>query len=158
MPNHRGGVRCPILQDEHIQWSVRREVSCILDIIIESLHCKPNEVFQSPTYTMYLSVVFQKSLEVKLDLPSSWCTMNHVIITMKNVWESVQSGVKSLELSDNMVDLVYVDVVAFNLLLTHWFGRACWGQKCQWIHPTQRGLYSQCHTWCLQYIQVLRIN
>ena len=71
MPNHRGGVRCPILQDEHIQWSVRREVSCILDIIIESLHCKPNEVFQSPTYTMYLSVVFQKSLEVKLDLPSS---------------------------------------------------------------------------------------
>jgi hypothetical protein len=37
-----------------------------------------------------------------------------------------------------MVDVAYVDEVGFNLHLTRWFGRACHGQICQRIHPTQR--------------------
>ena len=45
---------------------------------------------------------------------------------------------KFLEFSGNMAIVVYVDEVGFNLHLARWFGRACHGQKCQWIHPTQR--------------------
>ena len=36
-----------------------------------------------------------------------------------------------LELSDNMIDYVYVDEVGFNLHLTCQFGRACHGQRCE---------------------------
>ena len=38
-----------------------------------------------------------------------------------------------------MVDFVYVDEVGFNLHLTHRFGRAHQGQRCQQPRPTQRG-------------------
>jgi hypothetical protein len=38
-----------------------------------------------------------------------------------------------------MANDVYMDEVGFNLHLTHRFDRACQGQRCQQIHPTQRG-------------------
>ena len=58
------------------------------------------------------------------------------------------------------------------LHLTHQFGRACRGQRCQRIRPTQRRQnfifggrswscrihYTQCHTWCMQYRQVFEIH
>ena len=47
VPKHRGGVCYPILQDEHIQWSVER-LHADPNITIESLHRQLNEVFQSP--------------------------------------------------------------------------------------------------------------
>ena len=42
-----------------------------------------------------LSIVFQKPFKVKLDIPSSWCAINKMILTMKNALESVWRGVKS---------------------------------------------------------------
>ena len=41
------------------------------------------------SYALYLSVVFQKAFEVKLELPSSWCPINQMIIVMKNVLDIV---------------------------------------------------------------------
>ena len=38
VPKHEGGVRYPILRDEHIQWLIKR-LHVNLDITIESLHC-----------------------------------------------------------------------------------------------------------------------
>ena len=38
-----------------------------------------------------------------------------------------------------MVGDVYMDEAGFNLHFTHQFGRARQGQRCQRIHPTQRG-------------------
>jgi hypothetical protein len=44
---HKGGVRYPILKDEHIQWLVQR-LHVDPNIIVESLHCQLNEAFQFP--------------------------------------------------------------------------------------------------------------
>ena len=43
-----------------------------------------------------------------------------------------------LKLSSHMVDVVYVDEVGFNLHLTCRFEWTCWGQRYQWICPTQK--------------------
>jgi hypothetical protein len=43
-----------------------------------------------------------------------------------------------IELNGSVVDVVYMNEVGFILHLTHQFGRACRGQSCQRIHPTQR--------------------
>jgi hypothetical protein len=52
--------------------------------------------------------------------------------------ERIEWCQKFLELSGNMVDIVYVDEVGFYLHLTQRFGRARQGQRCQRICPTQR--------------------
>ena len=68
MPKHKGNVHYSILKDEHIQWLVQR-LHVDPNIIVETLHCQLNEAFNSQA--QYLSVVYQRPFEVKLDLPSS---------------------------------------------------------------------------------------
>jgi hypothetical protein len=86
VPNHRGNVCYLILQDEHIHWWVEWLV-VDPNVTVESLHRQLNDIFQF--HVLYLSLVFQKSFRDMLDLPSSWCAMNQIIITMKNVLESI---------------------------------------------------------------------
>ncbi len=73
LPKDRGGVHYPILQDEHIQWLVER-LEVDPNITVESIHRGWMKIFNS--HAMYLSLVFHKPFEVKLDLPSSWCDVD----------------------------------------------------------------------------------
>ena len=52
--------------------------------------------------------------------------------------EHIEWCQKFLELSGNMVDIVYMDEVGFNLHFIRQFGRARPGQRCHPICPTQR--------------------
>ena len=68
MPKSRDGVCYPVLQDEYIQWLLEK-LHANPDITLESLHHELNEAFSF--HALYLSIVFQKLLEVKQEIYSS---------------------------------------------------------------------------------------
>ena len=89
---------------------------------------------------MYLSIIFQKPLEIKLELPPSWCV---VVTKWLNNEERLRERIKwcqmFLKLNSSMANVVYMDEVGFYLHLARRFERVRWGLRYQWICPTQRG-------------------
>ena len=134
---YRSSVHSPILQDEHIQWLVERLDANLVDITVESFHHQLNEAFQFPHLVsiIFVSKAIKKQAKFTLKL------MRYKLNNYKNeeyVRGCIERCQKFLELNGSMVDVVYVDKVGFNLHLTLQFKKACWGQRCQWIHPTQK--------------------
>ena len=136
MSRHRGGVCYLILQDEHIQWLVER-LHVDPNITIESLLCQLNEVFQlcCHVFITCISKAVQSQVGCSLKLlryePNDYNNEERLREHIEWCW-------KFLELSGNMVGVIHVNEVRFNLYLTGRFERAHWWQRCQQICPTQR--------------------
>ena len=68
VPKHRGDVRYPIVQDEHIQWLIKR-LDAKLNITVKSLYHQLNEVFQFPCHVSIN--YFSKAIWSQVGLTSS---------------------------------------------------------------------------------------
>lgn len=132
VPLHGIDVHYPISQDDHIQW---------LCISIHHRRIFPSTVEWSLQFSHLVSINFVSKAnrnKAEYTLKLTCCELNDYNID-EHIKECIEWCQKFLKLGGSMVDVVFVDEVGFILHLTHWFGRACQGQRCQWICPTQRG-------------------
>ena len=117
MPKYKGKVCYPILLDEHIQWLVKR-LHVDRDIIIESPHRQLNEAIQFPHHVSisFVSKAIQNQVGFTLMLmhyePNDYTNE-------ERLRKCIEWFQKKLDLSGNMMDVVYMDEVGFTLHLTH---------------------------------------